>query len=61
MTHKEIKEMIIYLYEIDLDNCILKPIDFANKIADALTNKDYLKELIKEYKHYNFLRYENNI
>jgi hypothetical protein len=56
MTKKEIKEMIIYLYEIDLDNCILKPIDFANEIADALTNKDYLKELIKEYKQYKDLR-----
>jgi len=56
MTQKEIKEMIIYLYEIDLDNCILKPIDFANEIANALTNKDYLKELIKEYKQYKDLR-----
>ncbi len=56
MTQKEIKEMIIYLYEIDLDNCILKPIDFANEIANALTDKDYLKELIKEYKQYKDLR-----
>jgi hypothetical protein len=56
MTHKEIKEMIIYLYEIDIDNCILQPIDFANEIANALTNKDYLKELIKEYKQYKELR-----
>ena len=56
MKHKEIKEMIIYLYEIDLDNCILKPIDFANEIANALTNKDYLKELIKECKQYKDLR-----
>ncbi len=56
MTQKEIKEMIIYLYEIDLDNCILKPIDFANEIANALINKDYLKELIKEYKQYKDLR-----
>ena len=56
MTHKEIKEMIIYLYEIDIDNCILQPIDFANEIANALTNKDYLKELIKEYKQYKDLR-----
>ena len=56
MTHKEIKEMKIYLYEIDIDNCILQHIDFANEIANALTNKDYLKELIKEYKQYKDLR-----
>jgi hypothetical protein len=56
MTQKEIKEMIVYLYEIDIDNCILKPIDFANEIAKALTNKDYLKELTKEYKEYAELR-----
>jgi hypothetical protein len=56
MTQTEIKEMIVYLYEIDLDNCILKPIDFANEIAEALTNKDYLKELTKEYKEYAELR-----
>lgn len=56
MTQTEIKEMIVYLYEIDLDNCILKPIDFANEIADALTNKDYLKELTEEYKQYKDLR-----
>jgi hypothetical protein len=56
MTQTEIKEMIVYLYEIDLDNCILKPIDFANEIAKALTNKDYLKELTKEYKEYAELR-----
>ncbi len=36
MTQPEIKEMIVYLYEIDIDNCILKPIDFANEIADAI-------------------------
>jgi hypothetical protein len=56
MTQTEIKEMIVYLYEIDIDNCILKPIDFANEIAEALTNKDYLKELTKEYKEYAELR-----
>ena len=56
MTQKEIKEMIVHLYEIDLDNCILKPIDFANEIAEALTNKDYLKDLTKEYKEYAELR-----
>ena len=56
MTQTEIKEMIVYLYEIDLDNCILKPIDFANEIAEALTNKHYLKELIHEYKQYKDLK-----
>jgi hypothetical protein len=56
MTQTEIKEMIVYLYEIDIDNCILKPIDFANEIADALTNKHYLKELTEEYKQYKDLR-----
>jgi hypothetical protein len=58
MSKEEIVEMIIYLYEIDIDNCILKPIDFANEIAEALTNKDYLKELIEEYKQYKSLRDE---
>ena len=58
MNKKDITEMIIYLYEIDIDNCILKPIDFANEIAEALTNKDYLKELIEEYKQYKSLRDE---
>jgi hypothetical protein len=56
MTQTEIKEMIVHLYEIDLDNCILKPIDFANEIAEALTNKHYLKELIHEYKQYKDLK-----
>lgn len=56
MTQAEIREMIVYLYEIDLDNCILKPIDFANEIAEALTNKHYLKELINEYEQYKKLR-----
>jgi hypothetical protein len=56
MTQTEIKEMIVYLYEIDIDNCIYEPIDFANEIADALTNKHYLKELTEEYKHYKDLR-----
>ena len=56
MTQTEIKEMIVYLYEIDIDNCILKPIDFANEIAEALTNKYYLKELTEEYKQYKDLR-----
>ena len=60
MTQKQITEMIIYLYEIDVDNCILQPIDFANEIADALTNKDYLKELTEEYNYYKQLRDDNN-
>ena len=58
MNKKDITEMIIYLYEIDIDNCILKPIDFANEIAEALTNKEYLKELKEEYKQYKNLRDE---
>ena len=58
MTQIEIKEMIVYLYEIDLDNCLLKPIDFANEIAKALTDKYYLKELTHEYEQYKNLRDE---
>lgn len=58
MNKQEIKEMIIYLYEIDINNCTLSPIDFADEIAEALTNKDYLKELTKEYKEYKQLRNE---
>ncbi len=58
MSKEEIAEMIIYLYEIDIDNCILKPVDFANEIAEALTNKEYLKELKEEYKQYKNLRHE---
>ena len=56
MTKETIKDMIVYLYEIDLDNCHLKPIDFADEIASALTDKNYLKELTKEYKEYAELR-----
>jgi len=53
----ELKEMLIYMLEVDIDNCELKPIDFIEHIVEALTNKEqYIKELMDEYKTYSLYR-----
>jgi len=53
----ELKQMLIYMLEVDIDNCELKPIDFIDHIVEALTNKEqYIKELRDEYKTYSLYR-----
>ena len=52
MKQNEILETIIHLYEIDIDNCLMSHKDWAIELSKALTNSNYLKELIKEYKEY---------
>jgi len=52
MTKKEITEMLVNLYEVDLDNCLMTHEMWIEMVADALTNKDYLNELIIIHKEY---------
>ena len=53
MTQNEILEIIIYLYDIDIDNCLLSNMDWAIELSKALTDENYLKELIKKHKEYD--------
>ena len=51
MKQNEILEIIIHLYDIDIDNCLLSSRDWAIELSKALTDKNYLNELIKEHKN----------
>ena len=51
MKQNEILETIIHLYDIDVDNCLLSSMDWAIELSKALTDNNYLNELIKEHKN----------
>ena len=52
MTQQEIIDMLTHYYELDLDNCAMTNKEWVKELAKALTEPDYLKKLIKEYKTY---------
>tara|TARA_R110002124_G_scaffold214261_1_gene380326 strand:+ start:1082 stop:1258 length:177 start_codon:yes stop_codon:yes gene_type:complete len=52
MKQNEILETIVHLYEIDIDNCLMTNKRWAIELSKALTDNNYLKELIKEHKEY---------
>jgi hypothetical protein len=47
-----IVEMLKHYYETDLDNCTMSHEQWIDKVADALTNPDFLKDFKKEYEEY---------
>ena len=55
----QLKEDLEYYYEIDLDNCNMKNIDWIKEIALLMTKKDYDKEILSELNLYINTRKEN--
>ena len=55
----QLKEDSEYYYEIDLDNCNMKNIDWIKEIALLMTKKDYDKEILSELNLYINTRKEN--
>ncbi len=51
-TQEEIKEALIFYYEVDLDNCLMTNIDWIEELSKALTDKDYLKNFEVELSNY---------
>jgi len=49
MNKEQIIEMMLYIYEVDLDNCIMTHKAWITEVAEALTDPDYMDYLIKEY------------
>ena len=52
METKELKEKLMYYYEIDLENCKMTNIDWIEEIVKCLTDENYLKDFEEEYEHY---------
>ena len=48
----EIIDLISHLYETDIDNCIMSHSQWVIEVANALTDKKYLSNLVIEYKVY---------
>jgi|TARA_R110000764_G_scaffold82273_1_gene162482 hypothetical protein len=48
----EVIELMTHMFELDIDNCTLTHSQWVAEIAEALTNKNYLSDLVKEYKIY---------
>lgn len=52
MNKEEIIGMLTHYYEIDLENCLVTHEMWVEEIAEALTNKNYLASMVKEYEEY---------
>jgi len=52
MDKSQIIDMLKHLYEVDLDNCLMTHEMWIDMVAEALTNKNYLDELIDEHIKY---------
>jgi len=52
MNKKEIIDMLIHLYEVDINNCVMTHEMWIEAIAEALTNPEYLSTVRKEYQEY---------
>jgi len=48
----EIIEMLLHLYEVDIDNCTMTSEMWIKQVAEAITNPQYLVNLQNEYKEY---------
>ena len=51
-TQKELKEIFTHYFEVDLDNCTMTTQDWIDELAQALSDKDYLKKFLREYAEY---------
>ena len=49
---KELIEDLKFYYEVDLNNCKMSNEDWIIELANALTDKNYLKQLMEEIKEY---------
>lgn len=52
MTEQEIINDLTFYYEVDLDNCTMTHQEWIKVVARALTDKNYLSELMEEIKQY---------
>ena len=52
MSKELIIDMLTSIYEIDIDNCILTPIQFIEQITKAITDKNYYNQLVIDYNNY---------
>tara|TARA_R110000824_G_scaffold53382_2_gene147854 strand:+ start:1108 stop:1284 length:177 start_codon:yes stop_codon:yes gene_type:complete len=52
MEYTDIREKLIHYYELDLNNCLMSNEQWIEELIECMTNKDYLKIFLKEYKEY---------
>ena len=58
MSTQEIYEKIIYVYDIDVDNCRMTHYDWASLLSRALTHTDEFKQDIED--DYDMLKEERD-
>jgi|DEB0MinimDraft_6_1074348.scaffolds.fasta_scaffold15109_4 uncharacterized protein YsxB (DUF464 family) len=52
METKELIETLTHFYEVDIDNCKMTNETWIEQLAEALTNPEYLNELMQDYNEY---------
>ena len=49
---KDIEEMLIYMYEVDRNNCLMHDEDWIRELALAMTDPKYKEKFLAEYDEY---------
>jgi len=55
---EELKEKLMYYYEVDLDNCEMTHEMWINELAKSMYLKGYKESFLKDYEEYQKLRLE---
>tara|TARA_B110000977_G_C10911703_1_gene429536 strand:+ start:511 stop:900 length:390 start_codon:yes stop_codon:yes gene_type:complete len=48
----EVIQLMTHMFELDIDNCTMTHSQWIAEVAEALTDKNYLSDLVKEYREY---------
>ena len=48
----EVIQLMTHMFELDIDNCTMTHSQWIAEVAEALTDKNYLSDLVKEYRVY---------
>mgnify|MGYP003625405254 CR=1 FL=1 len=48
----EVRELMTHMFELDIDNCTMTHSQWIAEVAEALTDKNYLSDLVKDYRVY---------
>ena len=51
-TKEEIRQALLAYYEIDIDNCNMRQIDWIEELSNCMLDREYKNKFRKEYEDY---------
>jgi hypothetical protein len=51
-TKEEIRQALLAYYEIDIDNCNMRQIDWIEELSNCMLDAGYKNKFLKEYEDY---------